>query len=106
MHLEVAVATGMLPHRTVGDPGIHGPTVTGTHGIGVSTPSAAAVAAATIGLASEVHSPNGKMLTIGTVSVIVATGTLLAIVRLAGGTTSVDGATPNEHISSAPLTMG
>ena len=106
MHFDVAVATGRFPHRTVGDPGTHGLTVTGTHGIGVSTPSAAAVAAATVGLASEVHSPNGKMLTIGTVSVIVANGTLLASVRLAGSTTSDDGATPNEHISSAPLTIG
>ena len=35
------------------------------HGIGVSTPSAAAVAAATIGLASDVHIPNGGMLTTG-----------------------------------------
>src|SRR4051794_19947205 len=106
MHLDAAVATGVLPHSTVGDPGSQGPTVTGTHGIGVSTPRAAAVAAATIGLASEVHIPNGRMLTIGTVSVIVANGRFVPIVRLTGKTTSDEGATPNEHISSAPLTIG
>ena len=35
------------PTLTVDEPGLHGATVTGRHGIGVSTPRAAAVAAAT-----------------------------------------------------------
>jgi hypothetical protein len=35
-------------------------------GIGVKTPSAAAVAAATVGFANDVHMPKGIMLTIGT----------------------------------------
>ena len=35
-------------------------------GIGVSTPRAAAVAAATVGFAIELHIPNGMMFTIGT----------------------------------------
>ena len=38
---------GIPPIMTVGEPGFHGPAGTGMHGIGVSTPSAAAVAAAT-----------------------------------------------------------
>ena len=46
------VNAGMPPISTVGDPGFQG-VVTGIHGIGVSAPSAAAVAAATIGLASD-----------------------------------------------------
>ena len=49
----------------VGAPGTHGATVIGTHGIGVNTPSAAAVAAATSGLAGLMHMPKGGMLTIG-----------------------------------------
>jgi hypothetical protein len=35
------------------------------HGIGVSTPMAAAVAAATAGFAGDMHMPNGMMLTMG-----------------------------------------
>src|SRR5262249_45762590 len=63
--LEESFRAGMLPMRTVGAPMIHGPVVTGTHGIGVRTPSAAAVALATVGFASELHMPNGGTLTIG-----------------------------------------
>ncbi|MNG34964.1 hypothetical protein D3C84_1215890 [compost metagenome] len=52
----------MPPSNKVGGPpGIHGVAVAGMHGIGVSTPSAAAVAAATVGLARLVHMP--KVLT-------------------------------------------
>ena len=57
---------GMPPTMTVGDPGIHGAEVIGMQGMGVSTPKAAAVAAATIGLEGQLHMPNGKMLSIGT----------------------------------------
>jgi hypothetical protein len=44
---------GMFPSSTVGAPTIHGAGVLGMHGIGVRTPMAAAVAAATIGLAID-----------------------------------------------------
>ncbi len=64
----------MLPTSAVGAPGTHGAGVTGVHAPGVSTPSAAAVWAAVIGLARLVHSPNGRMLTNGLLSMIVATG--------------------------------
>ena len=57
---------GMPPTMTVGDPGIQGAAVIGIHGMGVSTPSAAAVAAATIGLAGQLHMPKGWILSIGT----------------------------------------
>ena len=53
------------PTNTVGDPGAQGAAVTGTQGIGVKTPNAAAVAAATCGFAMEVHIPKGMILTIG-----------------------------------------
>jgi len=65
MHLQVIFKAGMLPIITVGEPGIHGAMVIGMHGIGVRTPKAAAVAEATVGFASEVHMPNGRMFTIG-----------------------------------------
>ena len=46
-------------------PGDHGATVLGTQAEGVGTPSAAAVAAATAGLASLVHIPKDGMFTMG-----------------------------------------
>lgn len=67
MHISVDMLSrvGMLPSRTVGAPGTHGETVAGMQGIGVRTPIAAAVAAATIGFAGDIHMPKGMMLTIG-----------------------------------------
>jgi hypothetical protein len=46
-HVEPAVSAGEPPIKVLTAPGFHG-VVTGTHGIGVSTPSAALVAAATL----------------------------------------------------------
>ena len=65
MHLETLSRAGILASSTVGAPGTHGALVAGKQGMGVRTPSAAAVAAATIGLAGELHTPNGMILTIG-----------------------------------------
>jgi Na+/H+ antiporter NhaA len=78
--------------------------MTGMHGWGVSTPSAADVAAATCGLAMLVHIPNGMMFFIGTLSMIVAAGRLLAFTSFSGVITRLAGATPNEHMSGAPFT--
>ncbi len=64
-HLESLFKAGILAISTVGAPGSHGAIVIGMHGCGVSTPSAAAVAAATSGLASDMHVPNGAILTNG-----------------------------------------
>ena len=50
---------------TVGEPGAHGAGITGKQGMGVSTPRAAAVALATVGLAKELHMPKGGILTMG-----------------------------------------
>jgi hypothetical protein len=67
MHVsfEFMSSAGMFPMRTVGTPGTQGATVAGMHGIGVSTPRAAAVAAATVGLARLEHKPNGRTFTKG-----------------------------------------
>ena len=65
MHLDVSLSAGIPPIMTLGDPGAHGVVVFGTQGIGVRTPRAADVAAATVGLARLVHAPNVGMFTIG-----------------------------------------
>jgi hypothetical protein len=88
---------------TVGEPGAQGATVTGTQGIGVSTPKAAAVAAATVGFAIEVHIANGGIFTMGLLSIIFAAGILLVITLLSGKTINEDGAAPNEQAIIAPI---
>ena len=59
-------SAGVPASNTVGAPGTQGAGVAGTQGIGVRTPNAAAVAAATVGLARLVHMPKGMMFAIGT----------------------------------------
>jgi len=66
------LSAGILAIITVGEPGAHGATVTGIHGMGVSTPSAAAVALATKGFAIDEHIAKGNILTIGLLSSILA----------------------------------
>src|ERR1051325_1162092 len=87
--------------RVVADPGAHGAVVTGTQGCGVRTPRAAEVAAATWGLARELHMPKGGMLVIGTKSMIVAAGGPHTVL-LAGRTLSAAGAAPKLHAIMAP----
>ena len=77
--------------------------VFGTQGIGVSTPSAAAVAEATTGFEGLLHIPKGMMLTIGLWSMMFAAGTNEVSILLAGRTTSELGATPKLHCSKAPM---
>src|SRR5271170_4775764 len=105
MHISVQVLSkvGLLAKMTVGAPGTQGAVVTGTHGMGVSTPSAAAVAAATSGFAGDMHMPKGMMFSMGTMSMILAAGMLLVIIICTGSTTSVLGAIPKVHIIIAPL---
>jgi hypothetical protein len=95
---------GLLPIITVGEPGTHGAAIAGMHGIGVRIPSAAAVAAATVGLLKVVHMPNGMMFTIGLLSMIVATGISVDITRFSGNTMYDAGATPKLHWHIAPGT--
>lgn len=102
MHLHVLFTAGLPPTSTVGEPGAQGAAITGTHGIGVSTPAAAAVAAATCGLARDLHIPNGMIFVIGMLSIMHAGGILLHMVLLVGKTFNTDGAIPKLHISWAP----
>ena len=100
MHINVEVlsSVGMSASNTVGAPGTHGATVIGMQGIGVRTPMAAAVAAATIGFAGEIHTPNGMMFTIGILSMMLASGISLVKTMFVGRTTSELGAIPMVHI--------
>lgn len=51
IHLQLLSKAGMFEIFNIGAPGAQGAAMTGMHGIGVSTPMAAAVAEATVGLA-------------------------------------------------------
>jgi len=92
----------MLPISTVEEPGTHGAMVIGMQGIGVRTPSAAAVAAMTIGFAGQLHIPNGITFTKGLLSMMFAEG-VPETTRLRGKTLSVPGANPKEHFNIAPV---
>ena len=67
LHMQVhpSWSAGWLPIIVCTAPGIHGEDVIGMQGMGVSTPRAAEVAAATCGLASDMHIPNGAIFTMG-----------------------------------------
>lgn len=95
--LEESFSAGLPDISTVGHPGTHGAVVTGIQGMGVSTPHAAAVAAATWGLAREEHIPKGKMFFIGILSIMVAAGKLDVSVLFSGVTTSAEGVMPKLH---------
>src|SRR4051794_3727436 len=100
--LQLESTPGIFAIWNVGAPGTHGAGITGIHGMGVSTPSAAAVADATVGFAIELHIPNGGMFTIGLLSLMFAAG-VPTTKRFAGRTTSVDGEAPKLHCSVAPI---
>src|SRR5579871_50962 len=102
MSLQLLSSAGMFPSKTVGAPGTQGAGVTGTHGMGVRTPNAAAVAAATVGFDGEEHIPNGATLTMGLPSMILAAGVPVST-RLAGSTTRLLGAAPKLHCIIAPI---
>jgi len=105
LHLEVLFRAGIFASITVGEPGAQGAGVFGIHGIGVSTPMAAAVAAATVGLAMDIHIPNGGIFTIGLLSMILPAGGPPHMTLLVGKTFSDDGAIPKVHIIIAPETV-
>src|SRR5260370_39060206 len=77
-HMHISWLTlfkaGTFAIKTVGEPGVHGATVTGMQGIGVKTPGAASVAEATSGLAISMHIPNDIRLTKGSATMIFAPG--------------------------------
>src|SRR5271169_1278782 len=101
--VEVLSSVGISASNTVGAPGTQGATVMGMQGIGVNTPIAAAVAAATIGLAGDMHMPNVMMLTIGIKSMMLASGISSVNTMLVGRTTSELGIIPMVHIIIAPM---
>lgn len=77
------------------------------HGIGVKTPRAAAVAAATVGLAGDMHIPKLIMLSMGTKSTMVAGGPTIIMVLVTGKTIRGQGALPIGHIRSvARMVLG
>jgi hypothetical protein len=94
--LQLLSTAGMLPISTLGQPGTQGAAVAGTHGMGVSTPMAAAVAAATMGLAIDMHMPKGMTFSMGLLSMMLAAG-VVANTLLVGNTISDDGAAPKLH---------
>ena len=104
MHFDESVRAGLPLIVTLVAPGVQGAVVTGMQGIGVSTPRAAAVADATVGLAIDWHIPKGMMFTIGMWSMIVAAGGPPAVTMFTGNTFSVPGAMPMLHCNIAPAT--
>jgi len=89
---------------TVGAPGIHGATVAGTQGMGVNTPSAAAVADATTGFAIDEHAPKVGIFAKGAKSMMVAAGIPDEVTVGSDVTIKLAGATPKGHMSNAPVT--
>ena len=74
VNTDVLLSAGIFATNTVGAPGIHGAGVVGIQGTGVGTPIAAAVAETKAGFVGDMHMPNGRMLTIGLLSMIFAAG--------------------------------
>jgi hypothetical protein len=103
-HVQVlsAVSSGKPRFRAIGAPGAQGDVSAGMQGCGVGTPPAAAVAARTIGLAGDMHSPKVLMFDVGTKSATVAKGAPLTLPGAAGATTSAHVAAPILHVSVAP----
>jgi hypothetical protein len=101
--LQLLLTIGIEPLSTAGTPGSQGEAVAGTQGIGVRTPSAAAVAEATVGFDGEVHMPNGGTLTMGLKCELLADGTADVSIVVLGMTITLAGATPKVHIIVAPM---
>ena len=103
IHLLLLVSMGFPPAVMVGAPGTQGAVVAGIQGMGVSTPKAAEVAAATVGLAGDLHTPKEGMLLIGAKSMVVAAGLLSTMTIWPGRTVRGAGAAPIVHWSKAPV---
>ncbi len=104
VQVEPETRAGTPPIRVFGASGIHG-VVAGTHGMGVSTPRAAAVAAATVGLARLLHIPKVARLTPGALSGMAAAGRPSTMTRRIGSTFRTAGARPKVHWTIAPVTV-
>jgi hypothetical protein len=102
--MQPSCNAGLPPISVVVAPGAQGAAVAGMQGIGVKAPSAAAVAAATCGLAGLEHMPNAGTFAIGAKSMMVAAGGPLAIAGPPVSAVSAAGAAPKLHVIIAPLT--
>ena len=102
MHFALLMSAGIFITFTCPG-GAQGAVITGTQGIGVSVPQAAAVAAATVGFASDWHMPKGMMFDIGTMSMMFAISIFPHLGRRGTVTISDDGAIPKLHCSIAPI---
>ncbi len=101
--IDPASRAGGPPIVTVGQPGTQAE-VTGVQGIGVNTPRAAAVAAATAGFAKLMHTPKGITSAKGIADVILPAGIEHPVVMAIGSTSNEDGAAPIVHAHKALLT--
>jgi hypothetical protein len=102
--MQVLSSAGWPFTVSTGEPGVHGETTAGMHGCGVSTPRAAAVAAATWGLAGDMHIPKDAMLAIGAKSMIEPTGMSLHVTVGLAVAVNVPGAGLIVQASMAPVT--
>jgi hypothetical protein len=78
LHLDELLRAGDFRKVTVDEPGAHA-TVTGIHGVGVSTPLAADVADAVVGFVRDEHIPNVGIFVTGIASLILAAAILSAV---------------------------
>lgn len=101
LHLESLCKAGCPRISTLGTPGAQG-VVTGTQGMGVSTPKAADVAAETVGFDNELHMPNGMMFIIGAKSMMLAAAGPWPV-TFGGMTANFEGAAPKLHFNVAPM---
>ena len=104
IHMSPSETTGPVDNRTLVFFGTQQEAIAGTQGIGVKTPKAAAVAAATVGFARDIHIPKVGIFTSGTKSALLATGCPPTTTRLTGRTDKGTGAAPKEHLQRAPQT--
>ena len=93
----------MLAISVLVAPADHGAGIEGMHGIGVSTPAAADVADATVGLDGLLHMIKVGRFTIS-LSMIVAAGMLVPIVLFVGRTIRLHGPEPIVQLHIAPMT--
>ena len=100
-NVDVLFNAAELQISVVGEPTTQGAGVTGTHGIGVKTPSAAAVAPATAGFAMDRHIPNDGIFTIGTWSMMLA-AIMLLVITVFGVGMRLLGDRPKLHCIVAP----
>lgn len=101
MSCEELFSAGLFWTKTCGLPTIHVPVGAGMHGIGVSTPSAAAVAEATVGLARLEHTPKVGTLAMGAESLMVAAEVVAS--TLVVNEMSEVGAAPKLQVAIAPV---